>query len=611
LSRFLLLIGALVGALLLASLATRPTPAAPATVADARFSAERAMADVRVLAAAPRPTGSPESARARAYLVQRLKTLGLETGLQTAPLSEAAIRRLGEWGLEPDDGRLVNVVGRLRGTDSNAPAVALTAHYDTVAGSPGAADDGAGVAAVLEVLRALRSGPPPRRDVVVVFTDAEELTLDGAEAFFAGHPLAPRIGAVINLEARGGAGRALMFETGPDNGEMIGLFARSVRFPSAQSLAVLIYRLMPNSTDFTVAKRRGLAGFNFAFMGGADQYHSPTSTADALSRASLQHLGAQVLDVARALAHAQVLPGRAPDLVFSDVLGLFLIVYPAVAGWALIAIATASLVVAGERARRAGMLDLKALAGGAGRAVAVLLHAALALELFNRISGAGPDADYFDRLAALPRLEVQAALVGLGAIVGVLGWRPGQRFLTIAPALLMGGLVVALRGGIEILGLAALAAGLWAVLPRRPGRAEWLGAILLLLLMGAAVQAVAPTAAPLLVWPLTAAAAAAAATAPDPTLPSRARAPAFIAAVIAGGQVLAMAHLAFLGVGPELATAMAVFVLLVAILVWPLAPKRFDRRLAAVMAVLVVASGGLALSVRLDPPAASAPIWLR
>jgi cation transport ATPase len=72
-----------------------------------------------------------------------------------------------------------------------------------------------------------------------------------------------------------------------------------------------------------------------------------------------------------------------------------------------------------------------------------------------------------------------------------------------------------------------------------------------------------------------------------------------------------MAHLAFLGVGPELATAMAVFVLLVAILVWPLAPKRFDRRLAAVMAVLVVASGGLALSVRLDPPAASAPIWLR
>src|SRR5690606_40854732 len=53
-------------------------------------------------------------------------------------------------------------------------AVLLAAHYDSVAAGPGAADDGAGVAALLEVARALKARRPPRRTVVLLFSDGEE-----------------------------------------------------------------------------------------------------------------------------------------------------------------------------------------------------------------------------------------------------------------------------------------------------------------------------------------------------------------------------------------------------------------------------------------------------
>ena len=78
------------------------------------------------------------------------------------------------------------------------------AHHDTVPGSPGAADDAMGIAVALEVARAIRAQGQPHRDLILLFTDSEELGLDGSRAFFAQNPLAERTGMIINLEARGG-----------------------------------------------------------------------------------------------------------------------------------------------------------------------------------------------------------------------------------------------------------------------------------------------------------------------------------------------------------------------------------------------------------------------
>ncbi len=65
----------------------------------------------------------------------------------------------------------------------NTRAFALMGHYDSVRYGPGAADNGASVAALLETARALRAGPPLSNDVLFVFTDGEETGLFGAKAF--------------------------------------------------------------------------------------------------------------------------------------------------------------------------------------------------------------------------------------------------------------------------------------------------------------------------------------------------------------------------------------------------------------------------------------------
>src|SRR5690606_41744050 len=116
------------------------------------------------------------------------------------------------------------------------------------------------------------------------------------------------VGAVVNLEARGGGGRAMMFETGPGNAETIDLYARATRAatggPSSNALAVFVYRLMPNGTDFTIPARRGVAGINLAFIGRPALYHSPEATPEALDQGSVQHIGSQALETADALLRA-------------------------------------------------------------------------------------------------------------------------------------------------------------------------------------------------------------------------------------------------------------------------------------------------------------------
>src|SRR3712207_184975 len=97
------------------------------------------------------------------------------------------------------------------------------------------------------------------------------------------------------MEARGAGGRAAMFETGRGNGAMIDLYRRSVRRPSSNSLSVFVYERMPNDTDFSIAKRRRLPGFNFAFIGRPALYHSPKATPDRLDPRTLQDIGAQAL----------------------------------------------------------------------------------------------------------------------------------------------------------------------------------------------------------------------------------------------------------------------------------------------------------------------------
>jgi acetylornithine deacetylase/succinyl-diaminopimelate desuccinylase-like protein len=138
-----------------------------------QFSSARALEHVRMVAGAPRPMGSPQNDAARTYLLEQLSGLGLHAEVQ-----EVTTARLGDDGLIA--GRPRNVLARLEGTTEGDKAVMLVAHYDSVPTGPGASDDGAGVAAMLETLRALKAGPPLKNDVIFLFTEGEERGLLGA-----------------------------------------------------------------------------------------------------------------------------------------------------------------------------------------------------------------------------------------------------------------------------------------------------------------------------------------------------------------------------------------------------------------------------------------------
>ena len=399
----------LVAAILLAVMATTPPGPASASAPAGEFSAGRAMADVEAIGATPHPTGSAENAKVRAYLVERLNSLGFEVTEVDGPLDDYSAKRLAGWsGDKGPPPRLTNIIARMPGTDSSLPAVAMMAHHDTVWGSPGAADDTAGVAAILEAARAIVATGQTERDVYVIFTDGEELGLSGAAQFFASNPAADRIGAVINLEARGGGGIANLFQLSPNNGAAAKLYAEVVSRPATSSLAAFLYSVLPNDTDLSETLRRGgYVAYNIAFIGRPELYHSPMATPARLDQGSLQHMGDQTLALARSLAVSPDLPAATADAVFFDVFGLVTLVYAPWIGWLMLAASAGALIVAWRKT-----VGQKGLGAGVGRMLALLLASGLLLYALNWISGSG--GDYYDRLAAIPRLIVMAALT-LGA----------------------------------------------------------------------------------------------------------------------------------------------------------------------------------------------------
>jgi hypothetical protein len=358
----------------------------------------------------------------------------------------------------------------------------------------------------------------------------------------------------------------MMFETGPGNGALIGLLQAVVADPAANSLAVKIYELLPNDTDFTPARKRGMAGYNFAFVGDARQYHSPVATADALDQGALQHLGGQALDLTRALLTMPELPAPAPDAVFSDVLGAFVIAYPPPVGWALVLVAGLLLLIIARR--RGADWAWRPVLGGAAAGLGFMTLAAALLFAGNLLSGADGKPNYYDRLAALPRLELQALLLIAAALATVL-----------------------------------------AVLPRRQFWGNWLGLAALSLAMATALQALLPAAAPIIMWPLLLALLAMLPAARRATVDGPALLPPMLAAILGLAFLGGFGHFFLLGVGITAPFVVAVFAPLVLLLLWPLVPDVQRRPLLLLAAALALFAGGLALSVRLDPLAVSVPTY--
>ena len=191
--------------------------------------------------------------------------------------------------------RVRNLVATI-GPAEGRQVLLLVSHYDSTFAGPGAADDGIGVAAMLEIAADLR-GRTLARPVSFLFDEGEEVGLLGARAFLARDPLAHQVAFAVNMEARGVNGPAIMFETSRPNGAAIALYRAAAARPVANSLSTDLYRLIPNSTDVTVFAERPWTILNFAVIGNETRYHSAGDTLAALDRRSLQHMGEQALAV--------------------------------------------------------------------------------------------------------------------------------------------------------------------------------------------------------------------------------------------------------------------------------------------------------------------------
>lgn len=260
------------------------------SVAEDQFSLERALVPLKEISKKPHYHGSQEHKRVRIFLEKELQNLGFETQIQEGFVFDSASKILD---------RPKNIVAKLKGSQ-NTKSLILLSHYDSaLIPSFGASDAGSGVVTILESIRAyLASGTIPKNDIIIVFSDAEEIGLDGAHLFVSEHPWAIEAGLVLNFEARGSGGPSnMILETNGGNANLVKAFVKAnPEYPVASSLMYSIYKMLPNDTDSTVFREiGGIDSYFFAFIDDHFDYHTANDTFENLDRNTLAHQGSYLL----------------------------------------------------------------------------------------------------------------------------------------------------------------------------------------------------------------------------------------------------------------------------------------------------------------------------
>jgi hypothetical protein len=297
-----------------------------------------------------RPVGTPANARAREYIVDELRQIGLEVRVQ-----EVDARRH-EAGLTA---RVANIIGVLPG--ERPEAVALVTHYDSSPDAPGASDAALGVGVAIEAARVLASRPARRWTLLVLVTDGEEVNLMGAAGLVTDREIVDRLHACINLDAIGSDGTAILFETGEASAPLVRVWARHAPHPRGGSFATEIYQRLPNDTDFSIFRARGIPGLNFAPALDSYAYHTARDTPDRLSRYTVRTTGENVVAILSALQEVDITERTAGSRTFFDIGGTVAVsyghgVHVVLAGLALLLGAAGWLRVTSEAVRQNGAL---------------------------------------------------------------------------------------------------------------------------------------------------------------------------------------------------------------------------------------------------------------
>ena len=274
-----------------------------------------------------RRTGTPGSARAARFLVEKMRGYGLEPGgdstyYQAVPYEVVA-------GPEGESLRLAtaqsdsaaeqvqdyNLIGLIRGSDPaiRDQAVVLGAHFDHVGvGKPvegdsiynGADDDASGVAVVMAVARALAKAPP-RRSVIFLLTSGEEFGVLGTQ-WYLERPTFPLNRTIADLQVEmvgrpdsliGGAGK--LWLTGYERSTMGEQLSRAglgiVADPRPD------FRFFERSDNIVFALR-GIPAHTLSSFALHSDYHQPSDEVDRIDFAHLQQAADVVMRAVRTLA---------------------------------------------------------------------------------------------------------------------------------------------------------------------------------------------------------------------------------------------------------------------------------------------------------------------
>jgi len=247
------------------------------------------MATVRTLArGGPREATSPAYLRAADRVEQRFTDLGYTTRRQAfrVPAGES-------WGVPVGSGRTYNVVAVPAGFDPARPHLVVGAHLDTVPQSPGAEDNGSGVAVVLELARTAVAGEP-RLPVVWVAFGAEEPRGPGDdEHHFGSQEYVRRLGGaeraalrgMVSLDRVGAPGRVPVCTGGLSPPRL-----RRELLAAADRAGVPARACDNRTSDHWPFEK---AGQTVARVGGNDSpgYHSPRDRPSTVSPRQLDRVG--------------------------------------------------------------------------------------------------------------------------------------------------------------------------------------------------------------------------------------------------------------------------------------------------------------------------------
>lgn len=238
-----------------------------------------------------------EHKKVREYLVSELEKLDVNT--KTYTYEDVHIER------SNTKENITNIYGEIKGKSDSY--IMLVTHYDSSHakkeryaeedGSFGAADAGYALSTILETIRVIKEkNIELENGIKILITDGEEYGLVGAKGAVNEEEIMKGVNYVVNIEARGTKGPALMFETSSNNSKIMELYSKSYK-PFAYSITPDIYRLLPNVTDFVVFQEKNLQGVNISVLDGLENYHTPNDNIENIDHKSLQHYADQVYPI--------------------------------------------------------------------------------------------------------------------------------------------------------------------------------------------------------------------------------------------------------------------------------------------------------------------------